>query len=179
MEYNQGSFTPKNRVISAKVRTAELPYLEESTQQGPPIQLQDYVNVFVVNEVGEVLILEGTDNGRSWSSWQMAGRDLKLNEDPMLVAQQDLLLRTGYVCKNWMYLGTFVIDETQKAGAGYFFCAKLQKKITTPDQTYAQNLRLKWVPKQEIKQALVDGRIAVINHAVAVSLAMVMCSQSE
>lgn len=179
MAYNQTSLTQKPHVISAKIRTTDLPFIGESSQQSVPIRLQDYVNVFVMNESGEVLVLEGNDNGRSWSSWQMVGRDLKLDEDPMLVAQQDLLLRTGYVCKNWTYLGTYVIDESQKAGAGYFFCAKLHKKIQTPDKTHTQNLELRWVPPREIKQALVDGRIAVINHAVAVSLAMVMCSHNE
>ncbi|NHZ71630.1 MAG: hypothetical protein GWP17_00885 [Aquificales bacterium] len=126
-----------------------------------------------------MLVLEGTHNGRSWSSWQTIGRGLKKNEDPMLAAQRDLLLRTGYTCKSWVYLGTYVIDESQEEGAGHFFCAQSIKKTAVPDTQYTHNIKLKWVSKRELKQALLDGRIAVINHAVAVSLAMVMCSNIE
>lgn len=177
MTYNQVNFNQKPRVISAKVRTTDLPLIGESSQQATSIHLQDYVNAFIMNDAGEILVLEGTDNGRSWSSWQMVGRGLQKEEDPMLAVQQDLLLRTGYTCKNWIYLGTFVIDESRKTGAGHFFCAKVIDKVAPPDESYTQKLNLKWVAKREMKQALLDGRIAVINHAVAVSLAMVMCGE--
>lgn len=125
-----------------------------------------------------MLVLEGAHNGRSWSSWQVIGRSLQDNEDPMHAIQQDLYIRTGYVCTNWIYLGTFVIDETQKCGAGHFFCARLLHKNIKPDKAATDGLNLKWVEKRELKQALLDGRIAVINHAVAISLAMVMCNQT-
>lgn len=176
MAYNQTNLTQKPRVISAKARTTDLPFIDESAQQSPPVRLQDYVNAFVLNDAGEILVFEGKDNGLSWSSWQMVGRHLKTDEDPILAVQQELLLRTGFTCKNWVYLGAFVIDETQKAGAGYFFCAKVLEKISVPDKMHSQHLKLKWVAKKEIKQALLDGRIAVINHALAISLAMLMCS---
>lgn len=179
MPYDQTNLTQKPRVISAKVRTTDLPFMDESAQQSPPVRLQDYVNALVLNEADEILVFEATDNGRSWASWQMVGRHLKTDEDPILAVQQELLLRTGYTCKNWVYLGAFVIDETQKAGAGYYFCAKVPQKTLVPDEKHSQNLKIKWVAKQEMKQALLDGRIAVINHALAISLAILLCNDNE
>jgi hypothetical protein len=179
MAYNQANLTQKPRVISAKARTTDLSHIDESAQQSPPVHLRDYVNAFVLNEADEILVFEATDNGRSWSSWQMVGRHLETDENPILAVQQELLLRTGYTCKNWVYLGTFVIDETQKAGAGYYFCAKVPEKTLVPDAMHSKNQKLKWVAKQEIKQALLDGRIAVINHALAISLAILMCHDND
>jgi hypothetical protein len=176
MEYNQANLTHQSRAISDRKKTTDLPLMEEFDQLGTSIQLQDYVNAFIINEANEVLVFEGTDNGRSWSSWQVIGRNIQTDEDPMNAIQQDLLQRTGYVCTNWIYLGSFVIDETEKIGAGHFFCARLLEKINVPDETMMQGLKAKWVAKRELKQALLDGRIAVINHAVAISLAMVMCN---
>ena len=178
MEYNQTNYTQKPRVTSARKITTDLPYIGEVEKQSPSIRLQDYVNAFVVNDANEVLVLEGKENGRSWSSWQMIGRDLKKDEDPIQAVQENLLLRTGFTATNWIYLGTFVIDEAQHEGAGHFFCARLHEKANLPDEVLNHDLKLKWVPKREIKQALLDGRIAVINHAVAASLAMVMCSDT-
>lgn len=142
------------------------------------INPQDYVNAFVINEADEILILEEMKNGRSWSSWQMIGKNLEQNEDPIHAIQQTLLERTGYTCENWTYLGTFVIDDTKKTGAGHFFCANAAEKTTNLNQedNQANQLKQKWVSKNEVKQALLDGRIAVINHAVVTSLAMMMCN---
>ncbi|MCZ7670043.1 MAG: hypothetical protein M5U34_24150 [Chloroflexi bacterium] len=46
--------------------------------------------------------------------------------------------------------------------------------ISQPQVEYRQNT-VKWISKRELKQALLDGRIAVVNHAVAICLAMVLC----
>lgn len=173
MTYNQTNLSQSPRVISAKTRTTNLPLVGHGNQKSVAIQLQDYVNAYVINEAGEILVLEEKENGRSWASWQMIGKGLTSDEDPILAIQQELLLRTGYTCKDWVYLGTFVIDDKHETGAGHFFCANAVEKITTPLETYAQ--KPKWIAKREMKQALLDGRIAVLNHAVAVSLAMVMC----
>jgi hypothetical protein len=160
-------------ISSAKIKTTDLPFPRERKQQTISIQIEDYVNAFVVNDANEILVLEEKENGRSWASWQMIGKELTSDEDPILAVQQELLIRTGCTCKDWIYLGTFVMDAAHEIGAGHFFCAKTVKKVTKPNTTHSQ--QLKWVAKREMKQALLDGRIAVLNHAVAVSLAMVMC----
>lgn len=177
MAYNQTDLTQNPHVISAKVRTTDLPFIGENEQKSSSIHLQDYVNAVVMNEAGQVLVLEGNVNGRSWSSWQLIGRKLTTDEDPMYAVQRDLLLRTGYVSEEWIYLSTFVIDDSQKDGAGYFFCAQNTKKVISPDDQHKGKLKLKWVTKHELKQALLDGRIAVINQAVAATFAMVMCNK--
>jgi hypothetical protein len=176
MHFNQNSLTEASKILPEKTKHIDLSVPDIVHKESVPIHTQDYVNAFVVNDVGNVLILENTQNGRSWGSWQMIGRSLIGDEDPMLAVQQDLQQRTGYACTEWIYLGTYIIDESQKQGAGYFFCARPAKQIALPDAEHAHNITLKWVSKREMKQGLMDGRIAGINHAVAVSLALVMCS---
>lgn len=176
MHFNQtSSLTETSDIISAKPQHISLSFPDSVIKESAPIHLRDYVNAFVINDVGNVLILENAENGRSWASWQMIGRSLNGDEDPMLAVQQDLRQRTGYACAEWVYLGTYIIDESQKQGAGYFFCAKPAKQISQPETESCQDITLRWVSKREMKQALLDGRIAGINHAVAASLALVMC----
>lgn len=178
MHFNQTGLTETSETASAKIRPVSLS-ITGVNKESAPIHAQDYVNAFVLNDEGNVLILENAENGRSWASWKLIGRSLNGDEDPMLAVQQDLIRRTGYACSHWTYLGTFVIDESQKQGAGYFFCAKMAKQITMPEAEYSHTINLKWVSKREMKQALLDGRIAVINHAAATSLALVMCFPLE
>ncbi len=178
MTYNQTNITQqRTRTKSTRFTTNELPSISDHEQQESLYKLRDYVNAFIVNEAGEILVLEGGENGRSWASWQMIGRTLKSNEDPMAAVQEDLLKRTGYICENWIYLGTFVVNDTKQTGAGHFFCAKMTDRVPLPEITSNLDSKHRWVSKKEIKQAMLDGRIAVINHAVAVSLAMMMCNQ--
>jgi len=179
MKHDQTNQTKRSRDISARKKTVGSSLFDDDSQQSSSIQARDYVNAFVVNEENQVLVLEGTDNGRSWSSWKMIGRELRTDEDPILAVQQELLLRTGHTSEDWIYLGTFVVDERQEVGAGHFFCANVLVKTKTPDETYSIKTKPKWVTKRKLKQALMDGRIAVINHAVAASLAMVMCNDNK
>ena len=136
---------------------------------------RDYVNAFVVNETGEAMIVEHSPDGHAWGSWRIFGQQIQNGEDPLTAVQTTLLQRTGYAAGQWLYLGTYVIDDAGLAGVGHFFCARQSKKMAEP---VGHELNLKWVPRQQIKRALLDGRIAVINHAVAVSLALVMCDDT-
>ena len=180
MTYNQVNITQqRTRTNSTKFTTSELPLIGDNVQHESPFKLRDYVNAFILNEAGEVLVFERNQNGRSWASWQMIGRALECNEDPMLAVQEDLLTRTGYKCDNWIYLGTFVVNDKKQTGAGHFFCAKMTERIPFPKISQELHLKHHWVSKKEIKQAMLDGRIALINHAVAVSLAMMMCNHEE
>lgn len=141
-------------------------------KQDEPVQ--DYVNVFVMNEAGDVLIIENRQNGRNWGSWRVAGRCLAAGEDPILAVQQDLRWQTGLVCNSWTYLGTFVMDEQKTEGAGHFFCAHKVTQVSLPQAQYHDN-HIRWINKQELKQALLDGRIAALKNAVAICLALVVC----
>ncbi len=157
--------------VNKSVSLATIPVED---MQDAPLIMQDYVNAFVVNEADEVLIVENQVNGRSWGSWRVVGRDLENGEDPIQAVQQNLRHQTGLVCEEWVYLGTFVLNHLQEQGAGHFFYAKNVVFISQPQVEYRQNT-VKWISKRELKQALLDGRIAVVNHAVAICLAMVLC----
>ncbi|MCA9873149.1 MAG: NUDIX domain-containing protein [Anaerolineales bacterium] len=140
----------------------------------PLVEVRDYVNAFVLNEAGEAMVLESFPHGNAWGSWQMIGRYIRDEEDPLAAMQHTLLQRTGYIAEKWVYLGTFVVDDADNLGAGHFFCAQQTRcKVEAP----ASDLTIRWVPRKQIKRALLDGRIAVINYAIAATLALVMCDE--
>lgn len=148
------------------------PFLPVEYLTRPPVETRDFVNAFVFNEGGEALVLESTPFKKAWSSWQMLGCPLTEGEDPITAVQSLLHQNVGCVAKQWLYLGTFVSDEAAQSGANHFFIAHGATAVAHPQPT---DLAIRWVRREQIKQALLDGRIAQIHHAVAASLAMLLC----
>ena len=146
----------------------------------PPVCLQDYVIALVLNEAGEAMIWEKPrpDGG---TYWQVMERYLQLDEDPFTAVQQELLAQAGRQTGEWAYLGSHVIDTSQAVGVGYFFCAQQAREIATvsPQRKGPDGVPLcrKWVPLTDLRYALLDGRLAMTNHALTVSLALLTILQ--
>jgi 8-oxo-dGTP pyrophosphatase MutT (NUDIX family) len=140
----------------------------------PPIFLHDYVIALVINEAGEAMILERQKPGGG-AYWQMMKRYLNSDEDPFTAVQQELLEQTGCQTGQWSYLGSHVVDTSQPVGVGYFFCAQQACKAVAVEPKHrthdGERLCLKWVSLTDLRYALLDGRLAMTNHALTVSLA--------
>lgn len=143
------------------------------TPDWPPIYLQDYMIALVLNEAREAMVLERQKPGGG-AYWQMMERYLKPDEDPFNAVQQELLTKTGRQTGQWSYLGSHVVDTSQPVGVGYFFCALQTRQVMEVEQKhYAHDgagLCLKWVSLNDLRYALLDGRLAMSNHALTVSL---------
>ncbi|MCB8946207.1 MAG: NUDIX hydrolase [Ardenticatenaceae bacterium] len=140
----------------------------------PKIYTRDYVNALVLNEAGEAMIIEGYKHGSGWSSWQMVGGYLEEGEDPYTAIQRELLEETGYSCTNWRYLGSYTIDANRHVGIGHFFYASGAKLIAPPNHDDLEAFTVNWVSVEDLKYALLDGRIGVISYATNVALALLM-----
>lgn len=132
----------------------------------------DSISAFVLNREGEALILECALGRRAWSSWQVLGSTLGEGENPITAVQEMLQYHTGFVATQWLYLGTFICDEATQTGATHVFFARGATAVAPPQSS---NLVVKWVQREEIRQALLDGRITQISHAATASLALLLC----
>lgn len=138
----------------------------------PKVYTKDYVNALVLNEAEEALIIEGYKHGTGWSSWQMLGGYMEDDEDPLTAVQRELLEETGYQSDLWTYLGSFVVDPNRHVGVGHFFCAQRAHQVAEPNHEDLEAFVARWVALQDLRYALLDGRIAAIGHAMNVSLAL-------
>lgn len=141
----------------------------------PPICQQDYIVALVLNEAGEAMVWERQKPGGG-VYWQMLERFLCPDEDPFTAVQQELLTQAGRQTGEWAYLGSHVTDTSQTVGVGYYFCARQARAVSpvapvqpAPD---GELLQLKWVPVTDLRYALLDGRLAMTNHALTVALAL-------
>ena len=134
----------------------------------------DYFNLLALNEAGEAMILEDLTAISAWGSWHLVSGLLKNGENPITAAQNKLLALTGYNSHNWVYLGSFMLNARQPDVTGHFFSAHNVKWVMPPCTTYQQRCAIKWTPPNELKYALLDGRIGMMSYAVAASLALLL-----
>ncbi len=138
----------------------------------PKIYTHDFVNALILNEANEALILEGYKHGTGRVSWQIMGGYIEPGEDPLTAVRRELLEETGLTSDEWSYLGSFIVDPNRHIGVGHFFCAQNAQQVTEPNHNDLEAFEIKWVSLKELHYALLDGRIAAVTYATAISLAL-------
>lgn len=137
----------------------------------PKVCTNDYVNALILNESGQALVFEEPKLAGAGVHWHLLGRCLSPDTDPFTVVQQELLQKTGYETTVWSYLGSHIMAPDRPVGVGYFFCARQARRTITRQLETPASGTIKWVPLKDLRYALLDGRIAVISHALTASLA--------
>lgn len=134
----------------------------------------DYINLLAFNEAGEVMIIEDLTANSAWGSWHLVSGLIKDGENPLTAVERRLLELTGYQSNNWLYLGSFMLNARYPNAAGHFFSARHVIKVSQPRINPNQMCAVRWISRQELKLALIDGRIGMVNYAVTASLALLM-----
>ena len=170
-------------VLSSKVALNQPPFLRvemehirlpdgREIEEWPIVNARDYVNAVVLNESGQIMVLEGYKHGIGRSSWQVLGGYLEEGENPLDAVKRELLEETGYSSDDWQKLGSYIIDANRRVGVGHFYLARDARLTTEPDNDDLEQIEIKWVSQTEAQKALHDGRIAAISYAVNVALAL-------
>lgn len=137
----------------------------------PMVDARDYVNAVVFDEQGQALILDGYKHGMRRCGWQVVGGYVESGENPLRAIERELLEETGYKAEEWRYLGSFVVDANRRVGVGHFFLALNASAVVEPVNGDLEESSLRLVPFDELRYALVDGRLGVISYALNVMLA--------
>lgn len=137
----------------------------------PIIDARDYVNAVVFDEEGRALILDGYKHGMRRCGWQVVGGYIEAGENPLRAIERELLEETGYKAEEWRYLGSFVVDANRRVGVGHFFLALNARSVKEPANDDLEEATLRLVSFDELRYALIDGRLGVISYALNVMLA--------
>jgi len=137
----------------------------------PIVDARDYVNAVVFDEQGQALILDGYKHGMRRCGWQVVGGYVETGENPLRAIERELLEETGYKAEEWRYLGSFVVDANRRVGVGHFFLALNASAVAEHTNADLEESSLRLVSFDELRYALVDGRLGVISYALNVMLA--------
>lgn len=140
----------------------------------PPHRHSDYFNLVAFNRSGQILVVEDLTANSAWGSWHLINGVLKKGENPITAVKRKLLELTGYRSENWLYMGSFMLDANQPDVNGHFFSALDAEPTAKTDDFNPGTCLFKWVSPQELKYALLDGRIGVMSYAVTAALALLL-----
>jgi 8-oxo-dGTP pyrophosphatase MutT (NUDIX family) len=140
----------------------------------PKVYMPEFVNAMVLNESGQVMVIEGYKHGVGRSSWQMLGGLIEDGETPLETVKRELLEETGYHSPDWVPLGSHVLAANRHCGTGHFFLARNARQIQAPNHDDLEQFVVKWVALSDLRQALFDGRVAAISYAMNIALGMLM-----
>lgn len=141
------------------------------------VQQHDYVNAVVLNQMGQALVFETARPSGSGVYWEVLHHCLPANSDPFTAVQTALLQNVGYQTNHWSYLGSHTMSLNQPTGNGFFFCAKQARQVSAPQPNGHSPSTTRWIPLTDLRYALLDGRIAIVSHALTASLALLTMRQ--
>jgi ADP-ribose pyrophosphatase YjhB (NUDIX family) len=140
--------------------------------EGKQAQTRDFVNALAISDAGEAMIFEEGASTGGVMSWHVVGGHIEDGEDPMSAIQRALLEVAGYSSDEWLYLGSYMAEADQDMGVGHFFCARDARPACQPVSVIHQEMKIRWVSQQDLRYALLDGRISVLSYAITISMAL-------
>ena len=138
----------------------------------PWIVTPDYCNVVVETEQGKFLCFRQTKYALQGTSLAPVGGYLEPGENPLAAAQREVLEETGYRAREWIPLGSYIVDANRGAATGYFFLARGAYYTQTRNADDLEEQELLIISRAELKAALAAGEFRVLAWAAIVALGL-------
>ena len=138
----------------------------------PWIITPDYVNVVVETEENKFLCFRQTKYAIDGTSLAPVGGYMEPGEDALTTAQREVLEETGYRAREWIPLGSYIVDANRGAAVGHLFLARGAYYAQERDADDLEEQELLLLSRTELKAALEAGDFKVLAWAAVVALSL-------
>lgn len=135
------------------------------------LELPDFVVVAATTPSGQFVTLYQYKHGVRCESFTLPGGMVEHGEKPLQAAQREFVEETGYFASNWRHLGSYTVHGNLGAGVGHYFTATMAKAVVTPKSGDLEDMKVVLLDRDDLVSSLWDGRVVLLNHATAISLA--------
>ena len=138
----------------------------------PWLEMPDFSNVVAETEDGRLICFRQVKYAIQGTSLAPVGGYLEPGEEPLAAAQRELLEETGYRAAEWIALGAFPVDGNRGAGTAYLFLARGASRVADVRADDLEEQELLLLSRDELRAALLDGRVRLLPWMAAVALAL-------
>ncbi len=128
--------------------------------------------VVPVTENGRFLCFRQTKYAVEGTTLAPVGGMLEAGEAPGEAARRELLEEMGYEAREWVNLGSYVLDPNRGVATMHLFLALDARRVAEPDSDDLEDQELLLLSRGEIERALMTGEFKVVAWAAAVALAL-------
>ena len=157
--------------LTVENRTIEL-HDGRMIENWPWIITPDYINVLVETDEKNFLCFRQTKYAIEGTSLAPVGGYLEPGEDALTTAQRELLEETGHVAREWILLGSYVVDPNRGAATGHLFLARGAHPVQERDADDLEEQELLLLSRAQLEAALDAGEFKVLAWATVVALGL-------
>ncbi|MBM3839745.1 MAG: NUDIX hydrolase [Verrucomicrobia bacterium] len=169
-------------VLSTRLIYAAKPWVELSVQtvrlpdgrvvdDYHQIRLPEYCVVYAETAKGQIIAARQYRHGVRGECITLPAGLIEEGERPLEAMQRELLEETGYTADDWISLGSYVPHSNYGCGKAHLFSARNACKVKEPCSGDLEESEVLLFTRDELFQAIMEGRIASLNMIAAVSLA--------
>ena len=138
----------------------------------PWIITPDYINVLVETDEGKFLCFRQTKYAIDGTSLAPVGGYIESGEDALTTAQREVLEETGYRAREWIPLGSYIVDANRGAATGHLFLARGAYYLQERNADDLEEQELLLLSRAELQAALAAGEFKVLAWAAVVALCL-------
>ena len=132
----------------------------------------DYIIVLVETDDSKFLCFRQTKYAIDGTSLAPVGGYLEPGEVPLACAQRELLEETGCVAREWISLGSYIVDANRGAATGHLFLARGAYYAQPRNADDLEEQVLLFLSRAELQAALAAGEFKVLAWATVVALGL-------
>jgi ADP-ribose pyrophosphatase len=136
------------------------------------IKTPEYANILARTTSGTYLCFRQIKYAVPVPSLAPPGGYLEPGEDPLTAAKRELQEETGFVSDEWHPLGSYVVDSNRGAGKAHLFLALDAREDGVKTGGDLEEQELLHLTREELEQALDQGRVPVLGFAALLGLGL-------
>ncbi len=170
------------RTVSETVIFEAKPYVrltKQAVEIGDGRVVEDFYQVrlspFVITvpqlEGGSILMIRQYKHGPGRVSLTFPAGFVEEGEEPLAACSRELIEETGLEARSAEHLGEFVDNGNQGGCLGNYFIHRDCRRLCEPASGDLEEMKLVEMAVEEVDAAVFDGRVAIMHHAAAWSMA--------